>query len=136
MSRKAVHPRKSMVDDGVGDPPPSSDDGAWLAVTWTSPTDEATEVRMIVDVTARYPNSSAPSPSPTPTASPSPSPTQGESEPSENAAQPAEATEETGRADEPSSDGSGGRSGLLIAAVLVASTAGAFVVVRSIRRRR
>lgn len=126
----------SMVDDGVGDPPPSSDDGAWLAVTWTSPTDEATEVRMIVDVTARYPNSSAPSPSPTPTASPSPSPTQGESEPSENAAQPAEATEETGRADEPSSDGSGGRSGLLIAAVLVASTAGAFVVVRSIRRRR
>ncbi len=106
----------SMVHDGDGPPPPSSNDGAWLAINWTSPTDQTADVRMIVDVTARYPNSRAPEPEPS------------------RAATPTTDAGDTVTADD--SDGPSQSDGLPIALVggaLLAAVAGAFLI---IRRRR
>ena len=125
----------SMVHDGDGDPPPSSDHGAWLAVTWTSPSGESADVRMIVDVTARYPDSPAPNPIPL-----EPEPPEEEEEAAAETAEdrdlPAQDREEPGRSEQSPSGGSNGQSGLLIAAILAALATSAFVIVRSLRRRR
>lgn len=124
----------SMVDDASGEPPPSSDDGAWLAITWTSPSDAPVDARMIVDVTARYPNSSAPNPTPRQP--------EAETDLADNAEQPAESTEnpvageqsQSTAAEEPS--GSNGPSGFLIAAVLAGLAGAVFTIAYALRRRQ
>ena len=114
----------SMVDDGAGEPPPSSDDGAWLAITWTSPSGSPADVRLIVDVVARYPNSSPPSPTP------------------RQSEQVAVGNEDPPPADQPQStvaevsDGSSGPSGLMIAAVVVGLAGLVAAVVYLLRRRK
>ena len=49
-----------------GEAPPSTDAGAWLAITWESASSDAVEVDLIVDVVERYPGITPPSPPPEP----------------------------------------------------------------------
>ncbi len=103
----------SMVYDGDGPPPPSSHDGAWLAVTWTSPTGQTADVRMIVDVTARYPNSRAPEP-----------------EASRATTAPTDVGDPGSVDDTSEPDGSDGRPIALIGVALLAVAGGVLLVIR------
>ena len=44
----------SMAFTGEGEVPYATEAGAWLAVTWNSPIEEAAEVRLVVDVIPRF----------------------------------------------------------------------------------
>jgi LPXTG-motif cell wall-anchored protein len=57
----------SMAFSGEGEIPPSTQGEVYLAITWTSPTEEAAEVQFIADIIPRYPDGVyAPTPLPEP----------------------------------------------------------------------
>jgi len=57
----------SMAFSGEGEIPPSIQGEVYLAITWTSPTEEAAEVQFIADIIPRYPDGVyAPTPLPEP----------------------------------------------------------------------
>lgn len=116
----------STVDDGSGDPPPSSDDGAWLAITWTSPSGGSADVRLIVDVTARYPDPSRP-----PVAPRQPDEAAG-TDSTENPL----GTDPSQADGSATDDGSAGPSGLLIGVVLAGAVSAVIAVSLWVRRRR